>query len=484
MSTVMVENIGAVQRVEIPVPAEGGLVVLRGRQGAGKSTALRAIDSLLAGEGSLDKRDGTPCGRVQGFGATLTVKKSTRRQGTLEVESLEGRLSVAELVDPHIGDPAKADARRIKALVQLAAVEPDPSLFTCVFDDPEQYEGIVEGLRDDATGDIVQLAATVKRRIEAEARTCETSAERCAATAAAHRQSAGPVAATSPASPAELQAALEDAVRLEAKLKSDAAAAVNAAKNAEAARVAIENARVDYWGPTAADAARRVTDASAAVIEATRVLNQARHALSIAEGMLTAAREGQMAAERHERSMAAWQAAIDAAAVTVAPDPAAIAEASAQVTAARQAIEQAALQRKAATDLELAKLADVEAGILRDSATGMRAAAGRIDGVLSGVVGKLNCPLRIRDGRLILDTDRGEELFADLSDGERWRIALDTVIPFLPADGVLTIPQSAYGELDPINRREIHDLLRARGVVMITAEATADEGLHANVFEE
>ena len=114
----------------------------------------------------------------------------------------------------------------------------------------------------------------------------------------------------------------------------------------------------------------------------------------------------------------------------------------------------------------------------------LRKAAGQTDDVLSVIVGKLDCPLRVEGGRLVLTTDRGTELFEDLSDGERWRLALDVVIRFLPQNGILTLPQAAYGELDPINRREIDRLLRERGVVCLTAKATEDEELRAEVFQE
>jgi hypothetical protein len=56
-------------------------------------------------------------------GVTMTVGRSVRRQGELQVETLEGRLSIADLVDPGFVDPERADAKRIKALVGLSKAD-------------------------------------------------------------------------------------------------------------------------------------------------------------------------------------------------------------------------------------------------------------------------------------------------------------------------------------------------------------------------
>ncbi|MCB1771940.1 MAG: AAA family ATPase, partial [Candidatus Competibacteraceae bacterium] len=51
MNNIMIKNIGAIESVSIPVPKGGGVVVLRGRNGSGKSTALDAIQSAVSGKG-------------------------------------------------------------------------------------------------------------------------------------------------------------------------------------------------------------------------------------------------------------------------------------------------------------------------------------------------------------------------------------------------------------------------------------------------
>ena len=99
------------------------------------------------------------------------------------------------------------------------------------------------------------------------------------------------------------------------------------------------------------------------------------------------------------------------------------------------------------------------------------------------MVARSGSPLRVEAGRLVLDTHRGATYFADLSHGERWKIALDIGIDAVGENGVLTIPQEAYESLDPVNRRSIAEHVYGRGVVIITAEASEDEVLTAEVFD-
>ena len=103
--------------------------MFRGRNGVGKTKTLEAIDALVSGRGKVSVKDGALRGEVQGLGVKLTVARSTRRSGELEVVSLEGRLSVADLIDPGLVSPEAADAKRIKALVQLSGQKPDMALF-------------------------------------------------------------------------------------------------------------------------------------------------------------------------------------------------------------------------------------------------------------------------------------------------------------------------------------------------------------------
>ena len=127
--------------------------------------------------------------------------------------------------------------------------------------------------------------------------------------------------------------------------------------------------------------------------------------------------------------------------------------------------------------IEEAKRHSVEAIGHRDDAESARSASKAIrnaakgtDDVLSSLIPQ--GPLRVEDGRLVVSSDRSEsELFAELSDGERWTIAIDLAANQLDADGLLVIPQPAYEGLTESIREMINSHAKERKVTIITAEA-------------
>lgn len=118
-------NVGPVKSAKIPLPAGGGVVVLRGPNGSGKSTILEGAKRVLGGEsGPLTPTDGAKRGIVSLGDAKLSVTpRRTATSGELEVSSIEGRFDVSDLIDPGIKDPERADVARLKALVALSGVQ-------------------------------------------------------------------------------------------------------------------------------------------------------------------------------------------------------------------------------------------------------------------------------------------------------------------------------------------------------------------------
>lgn len=485
--TIEITDVGPIQSLTIPLPEDGGFVVLKGTHGKGKSIATKAVESLASGSGSLDKRDGTLEGRVAGFGATLTVKKVVRRSGQPEiaVDSLAGRLSLADIVDPHIKDPVAADAYRIKALLQIAGAKPSVEPFHALVgvEDFNRLVGFVDA------SDIVELAGKVKRALAKAAREIEASSENASGEALAFRKEAAGCEGVELRDPADLQADLEDAIRRETQVKSDAASAERDKEIRRQAQERLDQASADYAGPTVEEARFALGNASDAVrlasrkvAELTKQLVAAQQAEAEAERAEERAEAALSQADTHFRNIAAWQSALDAPGIE-SPAEGRIAGAAEAVSLARQEIERQALARKAKAAEQSAITAEAQAKQFRERATRLRNAASKTDDVLTGMVGKLDCPLRVKDGRLVLDSDRGEEYFADLSDGERYALAFDIAIPCLPANGLLTLSQAAYGELAPATRRTLNEKLKARGAVCLTAQVTDDEELHAEVFD-
>jgi energy-coupling factor transporter ATP-binding protein EcfA2 len=475
---IQLENIGAIEKLALPVPADGGVIVIKGRNGSGKSTAISATESLVTGKSKPEVRDGALNGKVSGLGVTMTVGRSKRITGELEVTSLEGRLSPAELVDPGIKDPDAADSKRIKALVALVGAEADISLFAGLIDEP--LDNYVSTSATEAD-DLLVMTARIKRDFESKARDLEDREKNYQGKALAARESAAGVDLTADCDGDKLHRQLEQAISAESALRTRKAEYDRASKANQQAREQLEKARSEYSGKSLDEAMtdelrckQSTEEASSNVANLEKLLAEARVHLANANHFYSAAIAARKAAESHTRSLAEWEKQLEAA----MPEPVstdAILEAAEQVQTARDACDLGVKVRsakeqiaKADEHLQAAKTAALKAKKLREAAKGT-------DEVLSQVVAKTGSQLRVEAGRLVLDTKRGATYFADLSHGERWKIALDIAIEAVGPGGLLTIPQEAWESLDPINRKLIAEHVAGSGVVLITAEADAGE---------
>jgi ABC-type Na+ transport system ATPase subunit NatA len=70
---IAIKNVGPIEQLAISVPPGGGVTVLRGRNGSGKTTALRAAESVLRGEGKLGVPAGTTGYVVEDYGRGITI---------------------------------------------------------------------------------------------------------------------------------------------------------------------------------------------------------------------------------------------------------------------------------------------------------------------------------------------------------------------------------------------------------------------------
>lgn len=415
---IQITNLGPIRQASIPYLPDGGIVVLRGPQGVGKSITLDALQSAATGKGKAPLRDKAGKGEVKAFGVTMKLGARTTRSGEPEVVSIEGKLSVADVVDPGIADPAAADAKRIKALVQLAGGEADSDLFINLFGgDIDLLSAIVRGGADEET-DLILMAEKIKRDCEKAARDEEKAADSASGRAAALKQTAEGVDTAAETDSEKLQAGLVAAMQAESEAKAARNAYLRACELAETSRA--ELAKHEGANESLADVAHTRNQA---ISEA----DAAQRAVEELEAKLKAARETRDAKE---------------AAV---------------------------------------KLADAEKHA--SAAKTLRTIASKTDDVLSAQVAKLGTPLRVEAGRLLLDTERGPTYFGDLSDGQRWKLALDVAIDAIGEHGLIVIPQWAWGELQPANRKAIAERLKERSVLAYTAEATDGEGIEASVYE-
>jgi hypothetical protein len=115
-----VENVGCVQKLSgIFRP---GVNVFKGLNGAGKTICVQAVMRGLGEKQPVEPRDGAAEGRVRVGGALLRVSKSISRKGEVKI-ALADVSPVSRLIDPQIKDEEARGRARIRALVELLAVE-------------------------------------------------------------------------------------------------------------------------------------------------------------------------------------------------------------------------------------------------------------------------------------------------------------------------------------------------------------------------
>lgn len=507
MSEITVTDVGPVRRLRLDVDERGGVYVLKGRNGCGKSETLSAIESAAGvGKRKPSPRIGADKGQVEAFGATLKVGRSVRRTGELEVQTLDGKLSIVDFVSPPIKDQDAADAHRIKAMLSLAGFSGDVSLYYPLVGGKESFRDMVGA--DPESSDAVAMAGSVKRLFESAAREAEAKAERKAESARVKRQQADGLDLTAETDSFRLQAELESAIADAAQHKAkcqhltkqcvDCAATARRlqATLAEMGDVSEESATAEWneAGKKSLSIAADVIDVERKIKEVERTLEELHQQRSdllsqqqLADSLVAQTRErmdaaksraaiqAELIASDNERQSAS-QALDELALKTEAIDAA--------VAAARKAVEQGAVIYRAKQVVSESDADIEEANQQVRIAKGLRIAASKVDTVLSEQVAKITDRLWVKDGRLYTQTDDREECpFCDLSDGQRWKIGIDLAVNFIGESGLIVIPQVAWSELDPINRRGIAEHAQERGVVVLTAEATGDSEIHAERFE-
>ena len=276
-ATIELTDIGPVEQLSIPVPDDGGVVVLRGANGTGKSSTLKAVERLATGKKdiALTARDGVQRGEMSGCGVTLRVAKSITRTGELECESLEGRLSVADLVDPGLKGADEADAKRIRSLVQLAGVSPDVKIFHQLFDDGITFDEVTKGKNLD-TDDILVLADRIKRAIDEAARTAEGQANVEKSKAAACKESASGINRNVETDDDKLQKLLEEAIRHEQMLATKLGNSIQRNHQIEDAKRKIGEAKELAGGISLEEATKRFDEARDSVMIADGAIEQKR----------------------------------------------------------------------------------------------------------------------------------------------------------------------------------------------------------------
>lgn len=480
--SIEIKDIGPIKLLTIPLIEGGGVTVLTGSNGSGKSHALEAC-SRLAGDDKikLPIRDGAKRGTIDGCGVHVVFGGRTNAIGELEVESIEGKFNLPKLVDPGIADPAAADAARIKAILKLHDEPVDDSVWLGLFNNDKAY---FEAMGIELTGDPVTDAGRVKRAIESQARKLEADADRLGGQYATRMGDVQEYGEEVERDRAKLDESVEFLVKAKATLDEQRKAAEAQAwrrKEAQEKLAALPESNLNVLVADAqtADskftaAARECDEIKSAIIELEEKLADANREKDLAYATYkTAEKAVEIETQRiHEREQFDKILAAD---TLYCPSDDAIADAQKMLDEARARVELGTKARLA--DENAAKALELKAAenTARKEALRLRDAAKSTDEILSDMVGKLDVGLTVHEGRLSIQTDRGTdpEPFADLSQGERWKVALDIGVLRVGANGILPVSQEAWESLDPEARGIVAQHAKSRGVFIITAEAAS-----------
>ena len=464
---IKISNIGPIANAAIQIPEDGGVVVLRGRNGSGKSIALEAVNAAVSGKGKPPLKDLAKQGSIQAAGVNLTVGRTVRRAGELEVSTLEGRLSVADLVDPGIADPIRADATRIKALVGLSGATIDPG----------DLHGFPENLLDGIDLDEpVAAMAELRKRLNIGASEYEKMATKDEAAAKALLDSIsgeiGPII-----EPDKAQERVTMALRAVDALARQEELAIEADKRNKSARGRLAMIPVVDVDSAQRDAAR-LEDVTAEK-KALALKLKADYEAALADYKTSVVDRDAAAAAYAASDQAKLRAELErqiSESEIAKPTHEEISAANAELVAAKELQAYSAKQQAMAQQKDKANDLSASAQEHAQEAIELRRKAKQTDEVLSEIVSTLaGCPLTVIEGRLSTQTKRGPTFYADLSMGERWRIALEIAIAAVGEGGLLVIPQEAWEGLDPQNRDAIAKQAKASRVVILTAECSDSE---------
>jgi hypothetical protein len=488
MKAIELDHVGPIERLTIPVPADGGVVVLHGSSGVGKTHAIQAVRALhdQSARKNLRASDGVPSGKIDGLGVTVRLGRSNTVRGELECESLESGIDPSLLVDPGIKDPDAADSKRLATLVRLSGVKIDAGKW---FESVGEYGGEI-ALKDLVSDDPVVTADKIRRRLHDAALTKERLAQSKGAEGAALRKS---VADIDTAVEIDGVAAMESATARLSELKAKQALYVDSKSRIELAKAElakwddihedledahIEAAKWDKQLAAAIDKRNAVNDQIASLRARLDELEDESAACftqeEIAKARLDAAVQRQSDLEHQQFELEKLKKLVAQSLPEEITDSQ-IEQAEKERLSAIELVKQSeVIARAKKTANEAAALTD-ESNRLAAIAESMRRIARSTDSVLEqALIDAGFDSIKVHDGRLCVESDRGLEPVSELSTGERWRLALDIAARSLPKGALLSVHQEGWQALDHDLRREVAVMVKERGLVIVTAEV--DDG--------
>lgn len=492
-SKIEIENVGIIKHLDIPIEP-GKVTVLQGRNGLGKTTALEATEAMTGKKKRVVVRDGTKKGFVEGLGVKLSVSVNSRRSGVLEVDTMEDRLNIATLVDPGIKKLESADVARIKSLVRLSGASVDFELFHEIFGGEEEFDEVVQDC-DFSDDDLVETTRQIKAATEKTARDYEAEYESILFKSEALAETVKDIDVEVDHDEDSLAESLENSVKIHESTRQQRETGL--ARKGEIAEAREALAKLDQSDNIEELKTKRDTHEKSILMHTENIEEMilkrddlvAR--INVENERLEARRDSKSdlvleieKAKELQGTIAGMKDLAEENEPTV-PSQIEINKIYNDVEAARVAIQEGAIVRKAVADILRAKDLKKQSNVKKTRMTVLRAQAGKVESILSDVVGGLGTPLQVDCGRLLCKTTRSDTTpFCELSEGERWRIAIDIAIKSFPAGVhcIIVIPQHAWQDLDPVNRVAIAKQINGTKASILTAECSDGE-LQGELFK-
>lgn len=484
-SVIEIRGNGTVVQRKIRLLPNGGVQILKGRCGSGKSTTINACRTAVGADIPLNRNDDCDEASVSFGGSTVRLAKKQTRSGVkacdLEVVHVEDQYDISQLVNPGLKSDEANDAVRIKALVQLSGVKVDFGEYAKLI--PQGETVSIEEARNIA--DTVAQASKVKRIFDAEALRIERLADEAEENERACLEAISGIDLAQKCDEHALQQDHTEAVSLHAKLKQQKDAADKAAKARDEAKAQLAAAGKSYDGPEVAaaqiglDIARKDEESANVQLEAARrALREAEHLVERVR-VTTELRQKELeAAQNHDRLLRQWTRSLE----TDLPQPPMdedLEAAAAGVEETAKAVQAGAIVRRALEKKHDADKYHATAVRYRARAEQLRDAASGAEGLLSKAVKFPS--LFVKGGRLIYKHEDGhEEFFSRRSDGQRWHLAIQIGaqrVSEKTGNGtrLLILPQEAWQSLDPDLKDVVNDAAIAESITILTAEVARGE---------
>lgn len=484
---ISVDNLGPIEHFEFS-GSKPGITVFSGPNGIGKSIFQKAVETAAAGKGRVPLRDHAKSGKVDAFGATITIGQNCRHTGKFEVLSLNGRINLADLVDPRKETPSVCDGLRIKALVSMTGVEASVDRFRLHEAFADTFDAVVN-TESKETDDLVEMARRIQKNYYEAATTQEQLASRKTAMATALAPPTD-LDMTEECDAEVLQAtynaARDEVTRLDQHLKT-------ATATAEKVRLAKESLKAigddeltnerSFQNNVIATATKVINENNTTINELSKQIQDLRD-VNKEQQLRSADATERIATIDRQLALVETAKKTLQESVTEFPDEDDIADANEELEVALKAIETGTLIRDAKLKAKQAQEHRAAAKVASELALKYRDAGKTTDTILSDAI---NCKyLRVEsDGkaaRLYADTpERGKTLYHDLSDGQKYRIAIDIGADQVGEDGLLTVDQIGWEGIDADNRVAIDAHAKERGVHIWVLEASREVGARREI---